>query len=191
MKNRILLFVFLGGILLNVAGYFLADFIKIFVKLPLFLDSTGTILSAAILGPIVGGLTGFTSNLILGVTHNPVNIPFSIVNVIIGITAGIIVKKYGFSGIKSLLLCIIFVSIFSAFSGAVVAFYVFGGATGAKIDLNIISIMDAGYKLFTSSFLVRLPINLLDKGISILIAFFIVRNLSPDYRGFAIKKNDK
>lgn len=190
MKNRILLFVFLGGILLNVAGYFLADFVKIFVKLPLFLDSTGTILSAAILGPIVGGLTGFTSNLILGVTHNPVNIPFSIVNAIIGVTAGIIVKKYGFSGIKSLLLCIIFVSILSALSGAVVAFYVFGGVTGAKIDLNIISIMDAGYKLFTSSFLVRLPINLLDKSISILIAFFIVLNLKPDYRGFAIKKND-
>lgn len=191
MKNRILLFVFLSGILLNIAGYFLADFVKIFVKLPLFLDSTGTILSAAILGPVVGGLTGFTSNLILGVTHNPVNIPFSIVNVIIGITAGIIVKKYGFSGIKSLILCIIFVSVLSALSGAVVAFYVFGGVTGAKIDLNIISIMDAGYKLFTSSFLVRLPINLLDKSISILIAFFIVRNLSPDYRGFAIKKNDQ
>ncbi len=191
MKNRILLFVFLGGILLNVAGYFLADFIKIFVKLPLFLDSTGTILSAAILGPIVGGLTGFTSNLILGVTHNPVNIPFSIVNVIIGITAGIIVKRFGFTGIKSLLLCIIFVSLLSALSGAIVAFYVFGGVTGAKIDLNIISIMDAGYKLFTSSFLVRIPTNLLDKSISILIAFFIIRNLKSEYQGFAIKKNDK
>ena len=191
MRNRILLFVFLGGILLNVAGYFLADFIKIFVKLPLFLDSTGTILSAAILGPIVGGLTGFTSNLILGVTHNPVNIPFSIVNIIIGITAGIIVKRFGFTGIRSLILCIIFVSLLSALSGAIVAFYVFGGVTGAKIDLNIISIMDAGYKLFTSSFLVRIPTNLLDKSISILIAFFIVRNLKPDYQGFAIKKNDQ
>jgi energy-coupling factor transport system substrate-specific component len=191
MKNRILLFVFLGGIILNIAGYFLADFIKIFIKLPLFLDSTGTILSAAILGPIVGGLTGFTSNLILGVTHNPVNIPFSIVNVIIGVTAGLIIKKYGFSGIKSLLLCIVSVSVLSALSGAIVAFYVFGGVTGAKIDLNIINIMDAGYKLFTSSFLVRLPINLLDKSISILIAFFIVANLKPDYRGCASKKNDK
>lgn len=191
MKNRILLFVFLGGILLNTAGYFLADYIKIFVKLPLFLDSTGTILSAAILGPIVGGLTGFTSNLILGVVHNPVNIPFSIVNIIIGVTTGIIVKKYGFTGFKSLLLCIVFVSILSALSGAIVAFYVFGGVTGAKIDLNIISIMDAGYKLFTSSFLVRLPINLLDKSISIFIAFFIIRNLKPGYQGFAIKKNDQ
>lgn len=190
MKNRILLFVFIGGIALNVAGYFFADFIKLFVKFPLFLDSTGTILSAVILGPFVGALTGFTSNLILGVTHNPVNIPFSIVNMIIGVTAGIIVKKYGFSRIKILLLCIVFVSIASALSGAIVAFYVFGGVTGAKIDLNIISIMNAGYKLFTSSFLVRLPINFIDKSISVLIVLFIVRNLKPQYQGLAIKKND-
>jgi energy-coupling factor transport system substrate-specific component len=187
MKNRTLLFVFLAGILLNVSGYFIADFIKIYFKFPLFLDTTGTILSAAILGPFVGALTGFTSNLILGVIHNPVNIPFSIVNIIIGITTGIIVKKYGFTGIKSILLCIIFVSIFSALSGALVAFYVFGGVTGAKIDLNIISIMNAGYKLFTSSFLVRLPINLMDKSISIMAAFFIIRNLKPDNQGLAVR----
>jgi len=191
MKNRILLFVFMIGIMLNVAGYFLADFIKNFARIPLFLDSTGTILSAAILAPLVGGLTGFTSNLILGVTHNPVNIPFSIVNIIIGLTTGIIVKRLGFTGLKSLLYCIVFVTILTAFSGAIVAFYVFGGVTGAKIDLNIINIMNAGYKLFTSSFLVRLPTNLLDKSISILISFFIVRNLKPEYQGFAIKKNDQ
>ncbi len=189
MKNRILLFVFLAGIFLNIAGYFLMNFIKIYIKVPLFLDTTGTILSAAILGPIVGALTGFTSNLILGVADNPVNIPFSIVNVVIGITAGVIVKRYGFTGIKSLILCIVFVTILSALSGAVVAFYVFGGVTGAKVDLNILTIMNAGYKLFTSSFLVRLPINLIDKSISILTAFIIVRNLKPVYQGLAVRKN--
>ncbi|PKL15909.1 MAG: hypothetical protein CVV49_19050 [Spirochaetae bacterium HGW-Spirochaetae-5] len=188
MKNRMLLFVYLSGLALNIAGYFLADFIKIYIKNPLFLDTTGTILSAAILGPFVGALTGFTSNLILGITHNPVNIPFSIVNTAIGITMGYIVKRYGFCGIKSLIISIISVAFVSALTGAIVAFYVFGGVTGAKIDLNIISIMDAGYKLFTSSFLVRLPVNLLDKSLSILAVFFIIRKLKPDYQGYASEK---
>jgi energy-coupling factor transport system substrate-specific component len=189
MKNRMLLFVYLSGLALNIAGYFLADFIKIYIKNPLFLDTTGTILSAAILGPFVGALTGFTSNLILGITHNPVNIPFSIVNTVIGVTMGYIVKRYGFCGIKSLIISIISVSLVSAVTGAVVAFYVFGGVTGAKIDLNIISIMDAGYKLFTSSFLVRLPVNLFDKSISILIAYVIIRRLKPDYQGYAAERD--
>jgi len=190
MKNRMLLFVFISGLILNITGYFFIDFIKIYIKNPLFLDTTGTILSAAILGPFVGALTGFTSNLILGIAHNPVNIPFSIVNMTIGITMGFVVKRYGFEGIKSILISIISVSIVSALTGAIVAFYVFGGVTGAKIDLNIISIMDAGYKLFTSSFLVRLPVNLADKSISILAVFFIIRSLKPDYRGNAIERKD-
>jgi len=191
MKNWILLFVFATGILLNITGYFIVDLAKSYSKIPLFLDSTGTILAASILGPFVGAITGFTSNLIIGVTHNPVNIPFSIVNIIVGLTAGIIVKRYGFAGIKSLLICIVSVSILSALSGAIVAFYVFGGVTGAKIDLNIITIMNAGYKLFTSSFLVRLPVSFIDKGISILIAFYIANRLNPDYQGFVVKENDK
>jgi energy-coupling factor transport system substrate-specific component len=184
-----LLFVYLSGLALNIAGYFLADFIKIYIKNPLFLDTTGTILSAAILGPFVGALTGLTSNLILGITHNPVLIPFGIVNTVIGITMGFIVKRYGLDGIKSLLISIVSVSVMSALAGAVVAFYVFGGVTGAKIDLNIISIMDAGYKLFTSSFLVRLPVNLFDKSISILIAYVIVRRLKPDHQGYAAERD--
>lgn len=189
MKHRILLFVYISGILLNIAGYFFIDFVKIYIKNPLFLDTTGTIFSAAILGPFVGALTGFTSNLILGISHNPVNIPFSIVNTVIGITMGFIVKRYGFYGIKSLLISIVSVSVVSALTGALVAFYVFGGVTGAKIDLNIISIMDAGYKLFTSSFLIRLPVNIFDKSISIITAFIIIRRLKPDYQGYAAKRN--
>jgi len=188
MKSRILLSVFIAGIILNVAGYFFADFIKIYIKLPLFMDSTGTIFTAVILGPFIGALTGLTSNLIAGILHNPVNIPFSVVNMIIGITAGIISKRYGFSSFKTLSLLITSVTILSAFSGAVIAYFVFGGVTGAKIDLNIITFMNAGYKLFTSSFLLRLPANIADKGLSILIAFFLIGNMNPDHQGYAVKK---
>lgn len=187
MKNRIFLLVFLAGLMLNISGYYLVDYIKVYANIPLFFDSTGTIFAGVILGPVMGALTGFTSNLVIGVAHNPVNIPFSIVNIIIGITAGAISKRYGFAGIKSLLVAVVSITILSALGGAIVAFFVFGGVTGAKIDLNIITIMNAGYKLFTSSFIVRLPVNLLDKSISILIAFIIIRQLRPEYQGYAVK----
>ena len=187
MKNRIFLLAFIAGLMLNISGYFLADFIKIFVKHPLFLDATGTIFTGVILGPVMGALTGFTSNLLLGVTHNPVNIPFSIVNVVIGLTAGFVAIKYGFSDVRSLLIALVSISVLSALCGAIVAYFVFGGVSGAKIDLNILAMMNAGYRLFTSSFIIRLPVNLIDKGISIIIAFLIIRKLKPESRGFAIK----
>lgn len=187
MKNRFFLFIFIAGLVLNISGYFISDIIKIYVKHPLFLDSTGSIFTGVILGPFMGAVTGFVSNLILGVIHNPVNIPFSIVNAIIGLTAGLIAKRYGFAGIKSILISIILLSVITSLTGAIVAFFVFGGITGAKLDLNIITIMNAGYKLFTSSFIVRLPVNLIDKSISVLIAFFLMRQLKPDNRGYAVK----
>lgn len=188
MKNRFFLFIFIAGLALNISGYFISDITKIYIKHPLFLDSTGSIFAGVILGPLMGGVTGFTSNLILGVIHNPVNIPFSIVNAIIGITAGLIAKRYGFAGIKSILISIILVSVLAALTGAIVAFFVFGGVTGAKIDLNIIAIMNAGYKIFTSSFIVRLPVNLIDKSISIITAFLLIKLLKPDNQGYAVKQ---
>lgn len=188
MINRLLPSVFFSGILLNLSGYFIADFIKGYYKFPLFLDSTGTILCGVILGPIAGGIAGIATNFILGVIHNPVNIPFGIVNMLIGITAGLIAKRYGFMSLKSLLIAIIFIVPISALSGAIIAFYLFGGVTGAKIDLNVISIMDAGYKIFTGSFLVRIPVNLMDKSLSALIVFIIIRFLSPYNRGNASGK---
>jgi len=188
MKNRFFFFIFIAGLVLNISGYFISDITKIYVKHPLFLDSTGSVFTGVILGPLMGAVTGFTSNLILGVIHNPVNIPFSIVNAIIGFTAGLIAKRYGFAGFKSILISIILISVFTALTGAIVAFFVFGGVTGAKIDLNIITIMNAGYKLFTSSFIVRLPVNLIDKSISIVIAFLLVKQLKPDNQGYAVQK---
>lgn len=188
MIIRILPAVFFSGILLNISGYFIADFIKGYYKFPLFLDSTGTILCGVILGPVAGGLAGIATNFILGVIHNPVNIPFGIVNMLIGITAGVIAKKYGFMSLKSLFLAIVFLVPVSALSGAIIAYYLFGGVTGAKIDLNVISIIDAGYQIFTGSFLVRLPVNLMDKSLSAIIVFLIIRFLPPANRGAASAK---
>lgn len=188
MINRLLPAVFFSGILLNLSGYFIADYIKGYYKFPLFLDSTGTILCGVILSPAAGGIAGIATNFILGVIHNPVNIPFGIVNMLIGITAGLIAKKYGFMSLKSLLLVIIFLVPISALSGAIIAFYLFGGVTGAKIDLNVISIMDAGYQIFTGSFLVRIPVNLMDKTLSAVIVFIIIRFLPPQNRGDASAK---
>lgn len=59
------------GILLNTGGVFLNDALN----LPLFLDSTGTLLAAVVLGPWLGAATGFVSNLIIGLMVTPISIP--------------------------------------------------------------------------------------------------------------------
>ena len=64
------------------------------LKLPIFLDSIGTILVGVLAGPIAGGLTGLLTNLIWGIISSPVAAAFSPVAMVIGIVAGLC-ARYG------------------------------------------------------------------------------------------------
>ncbi|HXM54720.1 MAG TPA: ECF transporter S component, partial [Candidatus Dormibacteraeota bacterium] len=72
-------------IAIDFAGHAIASTLK----LPLFLDSIGTVLGALLAGPWVGGLAGFITNLISSGTIDPIAAPYSIVSLLIGFAAGI------------------------------------------------------------------------------------------------------
>ena len=47
------------------------------LKLPIFLDSIGTLISAVLLGPVVGMLTGLLTNLLWGILTDPIAAAFA------------------------------------------------------------------------------------------------------------------
>src|SRR5256885_2403956 len=59
------------------------------LKLPLFLDSIGTVLGGLLAGPWVGGLAGLITNFISSGTVDPIAAPYSVISLAIGIAAGI------------------------------------------------------------------------------------------------------
>src|SRR5436309_8619220 len=67
------------------AGHALASTLK----LPLFLDSIGTVLGGLLAGPWVGGLAGLITNFISSGTVDPIAAPYSVISLAIGIAAGI------------------------------------------------------------------------------------------------------
>jgi hypothetical protein len=67
------------------------------LKIPIYLDSIGTILVGALAGPIAGALTGFTANLVWQYIIPPpfqgtVAAPFAIVAAVIGLMAGLFAR---------------------------------------------------------------------------------------------------
>src|SRR6267378_2233285 len=70
---------------INFAGHALA----VGLKLPLFLDSTGTILCGVLAGPWVGGSIGVLSNLLVSNTFQPAAASYAIVSFAVGFTAGL------------------------------------------------------------------------------------------------------
>lgn len=47
------------------------------LKLPIFLDSIGTLISAVLLGPVIGMLTGLLTNLLWGLLTDPIAAAFA------------------------------------------------------------------------------------------------------------------
>src|SRR5689334_3141705 len=84
-----------GAIALNIV---VGHLVQRELRLPLFLDSIGTILVAALLGPLPASLVGVLSNLIwatvLGV---PEILPFSLTALVIGLASGVAIAKGAFS----------------------------------------------------------------------------------------------
>ena len=70
---------------LNFAGHAIA----VTFGLPLFLDSTGTVLAGVVAGPWVGGSVGFISNLVSSNTVDPIAAPYGIVSFVVGFAAGL------------------------------------------------------------------------------------------------------
>jgi energy-coupling factor transport system substrate-specific component len=63
------------------------------LKLPIYLDSIGTVLVGALLGPWAGALTGMLASLIWGLLGNAYAAPYFIVALAIGLLAGIFGKR--------------------------------------------------------------------------------------------------
>ena len=67
--------------------------IIVILKLPIYLDSIGTVLVGLLAGPIAGLITGALTNLIWGLSGlNPAYTPFFYVAAVIGLLAGIFAR---------------------------------------------------------------------------------------------------
>jgi len=63
------------------------------LKLPLWLDSIGTVIASMLSGPIVGSISGAINNIIYGLTMDPISFVYALTSVAIGLTVGIMAYK--------------------------------------------------------------------------------------------------
>ncbi|MBS3948948.1 MAG: ECF transporter S component [Dethiobacter sp.] len=187
MDKRLKIAIIVVGIGINIVGGTLASAIKI----PLFLDTIGTMLAAVLLGPWLGALTGVLSNVFQGIVGNPTTIPFGIVNGVIGLIVGFIALKRGFEDYVTPLLVGIILAFAAPLVGTPIAVYVFGGLTGGGVDILYGILLRSSERIFASAFLARIPTNFVDKALSAYLVMFIVRSLPAQWKMFTESKKNK
>jgi energy-coupling factor transport system substrate-specific component len=150
------------------------------LKIPLlFLDTLGTIFVAAVLGPVYGAMAGGLTNLIQGMITNPGDIPFALVNIVIGIVVGLIARRYGFNYWVAFLTGLI-LAVVAPLIGTPIVVWLFGGVTGGGIDFVFAWLLHSTQDIFKAAFLSRITGNLVDKVASCLLVAFLIKNLSAE-----------
>jgi energy-coupling factor transport system substrate-specific component len=147
------------------------------LKLPIFLDSIGTILVGILAGPLAGGLTGLLTNLIWGLISSPVAAAFAPVAMVIGVVAGLCAKYGLFKTWWQMIIAGVIITIFNAIVAVPIRLYMFGGITGSGADFMTAYMLALGKDLFGSVVVTVFTSNLLDKVVTAMLAWGIVKAL--------------
>ncbi len=162
------------AIAINVA---LGQLVQSVLKLPIYLDSIGTVLVGVLLGPLAGAITGLLANIIWGLTLAPSALPFAAVAAVIGLIAGY-AGQYGATQTWwKMALFGVLTGIVAAAISAPIATYVFGGVTGGGTDVLVAMFQSLGASVLGASFAQGAVSDPLDKTITYLIVWAIISAL--------------
>ena len=161
------------GIALNMAlGQLVA-----MLKLPVYLDSLGTMLVAVLCGPWIGGLTGLVTNLLWGLIQGPTAAFFAPVAAVIGIAAGLLARAGLFRTLWGAAIAGAIIAAALAVVAVPIRIYLFGGVTGSGADFLTAYLTRVGQDLFSSVVVTVVTSNLADKIATALLVWAIVRGL--------------
>ncbi|MBR5340616.1 MAG: ECF transporter S component [Erysipelotrichaceae bacterium] len=175
------------GVAINYIGGQLASSLS----LPIYMDSIGTAIVAAIMGPWVGAASGVLFNIISAlVGGNIMASLFGICNIGTGLIVGYMARMGKFKKLwPDVVIASILVAVWNAATGAPIAMAVYGGIDGnAGTNIMIAAMQNMGRDLFSSAFLARIPTNLLDKGIACVVAWLILSKLPENMQNLNGKK---
>ena len=174
MKNRKVYVTTFCGV--AVAMNIVLGIITSALGIPLYLDTLGTVLSAAILGPVPGIIVGALSNIITGLIYSVSDIPFCLVNMAVGLIVGLVAKKWIFVIVPAVITGIAHSFICSAI-GTPIGIYVYGGLNGSVSDMLVMSLVQGGKTIFQASFLRNVASNLIDKIGTCIIGCLLIKTM--------------
>ena len=179
---------------LGVAINFVGGQIATSLGLPIYLDSIGTIIVAAIMGPSIGATSGILYNIISSLVRGNVMASlFALCNLGSGLIVGYMARYGKYKKAWHVAVATVLVSLWNAIVAAPIAMVVYGGIDGnVGTNLMIVGLQALGNDLMGAAFLARIPANLVDKGIACVIAWTILRKLPAHMQSLSgTKKKSK
>ncbi|HGI4786926.1 TPA: ECF transporter S component [Streptococcus agalactiae] len=153
------------AIAINLVGANLA----LFLRLPIYLDTIGTLLIAVILGPWYAASTAFLSALINWMTTDIFSLYYSPVAIVVAIITGILIKRN--CKPSSLLWKSLIISLPGTIIASVITVILFKGITSSGSSIIEQFLHGIGLDMTSSLILVQVGTDYMDRLISLILVF--------------------
>ncbi|HEN7054037.1 TPA: ECF transporter S component [Streptococcus agalactiae] len=153
------------AIAINLVGANLA----LFLRLPIYLDTIGTLLIAVILGPWYAASTAFLSALINWMTTDIFSLYYSPVAIVVAIITGILIKRN--CKPSSLLWKSLIISLPGTIIASVITVIIFKGITSSGSNIIAQFLHGIGLDMTSSLILVQVGTDYMDRLISLILVF--------------------
>lgn len=163
---------------LNITGGWLTSALKI----PLYLDSLGTIWAACLGGPLAGAATALISGLISAAANSPIWLCFLPPALLVGLVAGYLSRQGFMQNLSLASFMGLILGLTAALASAPIAAYVLHGSSGGGTDLVVAAFRLAGLSTLHACLAQSLTIDPVDKLISCLIVQSLLASMPTRLR---------
>jgi energy-coupling factor transport system substrate-specific component len=155
--------------------------IVVLLRLPVYLDSIGTMLVAVIAGPWAGALTGTLSNIIWGLVIDANALPWFPVALAIGFVTGLCAMAGLFKTWWKVIITGFLVALTAAIVSTPIAVYLYGGISASGSSFITAYLIQTGRDIITSVLSSNFLVEPVDKIATALLAYAILGGLSQRY----------
>ena len=153
-----------------------------YFKVPIFLDTAGTILATIITGLAGGFLVGIVTVVLAAIIYSPTIIGYILTAIVIVLVTHFLNKRGYFQNLFKTILSGLIIGICAAIISAPITVYVWGGISLTGQDFITAFIKATGEQLLKSVLLAGLSTDPIDKIITSVIVFFLLKNLPKNIR---------
>jgi energy-coupling factor transport system substrate-specific component len=147
------------------------------IKLPVYLDSVGTILVGALAGPWAGIVTGIASNSVLGLLSSPTFFAFIPVASIIGALAGVAGRAGAFRTTAGAIVTGAAIGLVAGSASVPIVVALFGGVTASGTGVVTIVLRALDLPLPLAAGIASVATDMVDKTIACAIVALVIARL--------------
>lgn len=156
-------------IVINIVG----GHIALYARLPIYLDTVGTLLGSAIFGPIGGIITGVLTAIINGTTGDLFSIYFMPSQITTALVSGLVYKKVRATEVKKIWWWALVISVPATIVSTVITVILFHGITSSGSSMIVQVLHGLGLNQVASVFLVQVGTDYFDRIIGVYIVAIV------------------